>query len=153
MTMNDRDIARQALIEREMLTHIEAALRVALSWETGGADFSRKLSTLRFVGHSFGRHLDRLRSLDEYEGYQELIRDKKPHLAATVEDLRRERDQSQEKLDRILFGLDRVAPSEGAKFDRLCEDLQALLEALKVHNAKVADLLQEAFVQEEGGSG
>ena len=151
--MDSEDIAKQAMIEREMLGHIEQALRVVLGWQPSGGKAARKLSTLRFVGQSFQRHLDRLKVMDEHAGYMKLVVDAKPHLAATVETSKADRDKLQVTLDRVMLQMEHVSPDDSEKFDGLCEELSRFLDALTRHTQKERELFQEAFVREEGGSG
>ena len=50
-----QDIAQQTEVEYGALNHLIVALRTALAWKVHGSEFSRKLSTLRFVVRSFER--------------------------------------------------------------------------------------------------
>ena len=100
--MAAKDIKIQAEIEREMLSHIENGLRTVLAWHTEGVDYSRKLSTLRFIAQSFERHLDRVQSLDEHDGFIPMVLDNKPHLKPHIEDLKTRRNEERGRVQRIV---------------------------------------------------
>ena len=151
--MAKKDIRIQAEIEREMLSHIENGLRTVLAWHTEGADYSRKLSTLRFIAQSFERHLDRVQALDEHDGFIPMVLETKPHLHPQIEDLKTRRDEERSRVQRIVSRLDRLVPDKMDDFDRLCNELGDVLERFKAQRQRELALLQEAFTQEEGGDG
>ena len=57
------DQSQQAVIEHGLLRHLVDGLRAALDWQADGGDGARKLSTVRVIGQSFQRHLERLLAL------------------------------------------------------------------------------------------
>ena len=83
--MAHQDIAQQTLLEHGMLNHLTDALRSVIDWKFQGDDFSRKLSTLRFIAQSFQRHLERLMALEEYDGYMDMVGGLSPHLGKDVQ--------------------------------------------------------------------
>ena len=64
----NNDIAQQTVVEDGILKLLVEGLRSALAWKVTN-DFSRKLSSVRFITQSFQRHLERLMALEEYDGY------------------------------------------------------------------------------------
>lgn len=123
-----QEMAQQTLVENEFLKLLMESLRTTLAWKVQGNDFSRKLSTLRFVAQSFQRHLERVFSLEEYDGYMNLVSKKSPRLSRTVDALRMEHDQFRIGIRRIVHGLEHVSPTNQASFDSLCADLLVLLQ-------------------------
>lgn len=149
--MLPEDIAKQSLVEREMLTYIEQALRVALDWDASEGDFARNLSTLRFVTQSFQRHLNRAWALQQHGGYLLSVLEKKPHLERAVTEMQQNHNRLEAELDTITVALERVSSSDLTTFDRLRKQLIAFLDALKQHNANEVQLYQDAFMLVEGG--
>ncbi len=147
------NIAQQALVEREMLNYVERAMRVALDWDMTGDDCSRKLSTLLFSAESFQRHLVRMRKLAEDDGYLSMVVGAKPQLIGTVSALQTQRDALESDLDILIERLRGVPPSERDSVESLCIEMTAFLDELKKHNDRETDLIQQAVMQEEGGSG
>lgn len=147
------EIARQALVEHQMLTHVEQAIRVALDWDTKGGDCSRKVSTLQFSTESFRRHLARMKNLADDDGYLRLVVDAKPQLIGAVRALQTQREELESKLDMLIARLGAVPPTDRDAVESLCIDLKAFLDELKKHHECETDLIQQAIVQEEGRSG
>ena len=151
--MERRNIQQQVMVEHETMAHIVSALRTTLGWHVVGADFSRKLSSLRFVGDSFQRHLKRLMQLEQADGYMAVVLAERPDMTEEVRALRREHVQFRKQVRDILARLGRVAPTDRSTFTQITNDLAALLEKLDEHHAKETDLLQEALLRDEGGEG
>ena len=149
--MEHKAISQQMLIEHEMITHLETALRSILQWTSHGQDLSRKLSSLRFMGESFERHLERLMALEEHDGYMEVVVESHPQLKSQVDALRTDHDTFRYTLRRISSRLDRLSADDKVRIEQISDELLALLESLDVHSRKEVDLLQESFLQEEGG--
>ena len=148
-----QEIARQAEVELAILLGIEETLRIALQWMTRGRGNSHKLSTLRFQTWSFERHLTRIKVLADHGGYMHLIADVHPHWTGKVETLRRERADLHANLEGIIVRLDRVSRDDAGEFGQICADLERLLDDLRAHGQEERELLQHAFVREEGGEG
>lgn len=79
-----QNIAKQTEVENGLLKLLIEGLRSTLSWKVHSSDFSRKLSTVRFIVRSFQGHLDRLFALEEYDGYMDLVNKRSPRLSRTV---------------------------------------------------------------------
>jgi hypothetical protein len=151
--MEHRDIQQQVMVEHEILAHVTSALRATLGWHVVGPDFSRKLSSLRFVGESFHRHLKRLMQLEQAEGYMAVVVVERPDLSERVKALRREHVQFRKGARDILLRLKKVEPTDRATFAAISDDLTTLLARLDEHHTKEMDLLQEALLRDEGGEG
>jgi len=148
-----RDVAEQARVELAILMSIEEALRLALQWMTRDRGNSRKLSTLRFQAWSFERQLARVHMLADHDGYLDRITAASPHLAQDVETLRAERGTLHRELECLVARLDCLSHHEADAFAGACHDLTRLLDKLRAHGHTEAELLQQCFVQDEGGSG
>lgn len=151
--MDHRDIPEQVLIEHEILALVMGGLRTTIGWKHQGADLSRKLESLRFVGQSFQRHLKRLLALEENDGYMSVVVASRPELNDEVQALRQEHDEFRKGLNRILTRLRVVQPTDHLTFAKISEELVALLEKLEKHNHKEAGLIEHALLQDEGGEG
>jgi len=149
--MDHKAISDQVLVEHEMLMHVTNALRTILDWKARDYDLSRQLSSLRFTCGSFQRHLERLMALEEHDGYMDVVIKSHPEFAKEVDLLRKEHDDFRRTLNRTVHRLERVSPDDRPMFSAVCEELLALLEKVDKHSAKETDLLQEAFLRDEGG--
>jgi hypothetical protein len=151
--MDHLAIPQQVLVEHQTLAYVVSALRSTIGWKFPGTDLSRKLSSLLFVGESFQRHLERLMSLEEAEGYMAVVLASRPELNDEVETLRQEHGQFRASLGQVLTRLRAVAPQDHQAFSAASEDFLALLDKLDDHSKHETDLLQEALLQDEGGEG
>jgi hypothetical protein len=142
---------QQAAVEHEALRHIIGALRTVLDWKPTAGDVSRKLSSLRFIIQSFQRHLERLMALKEQDGYMTEALAEKPNLAEKIEALLHDHDQFEESMHRLVLQLEHISPTDKAKFDSVCLDLEELLIKLDDHHRREADLMQEAVLRDVGG--
>jgi uncharacterized membrane protein YccC len=151
--MPTQHVEQQAMVEHAMLKHICNALRVTLDWKVEGDDFSRHLSSLRFVAQSLQRHLDRMMALEECEGYMDEVVEICPRLAEKVGALKQDHERFRQALSRILSRLDHLSPTDLAAFTESCGAMRDLLEKLDEHSATETVVIQEAYLQDEGGSG
>jgi len=146
-----QDIAKQTEVENGLLNLLIEGLRSTIAWRVEGNDFSRKLSTLRFIVRSFQGHLERLFALEEYDGYMDLVNKRAARLSRTADALKLEHDQFRIGIRRIAQGLERISPMDQVNFAARCDELLALLERLCEHGKQEIDLIQEAFEQDRGG--
>lgn len=149
--MDHKAISQQMLIEYELLAHLESALRNLLQWASHGQDLPRKLSSLRFMTQAFQRHLERLMTLEEHDGYMEVVTESRPTFSPKVEALRAEHDTFRRDLRRVTARLDRLTPEDPQPIGQVSDELGSLLSRVEVHGRKEVDLLQESLVQEDGG--
>jgi hypothetical protein len=147
------DLAQQALIENNLLGYLVAGLRAAVQWRVAGEDFSRKLSTLRFISRSFQRHLERLLDLEEFDGYLDEVAATSPQLGRQVDRLRGEHGWFREATRRAVHRLEQASPGDPAEFTGICADLAELLNRVGEHSRQEVRLLQEAFDRDIGGEG
>src|SRR5271154_4824126 len=96
-----QDIAKQIEIEYGLVKLLFAGLRSTVAWKVQGNDFSRKLSTLRFIVRSFQGHLERLFAVEEYGGYMDLVNKRAPRLSKNVDALNLEHDEFRTEIRRI----------------------------------------------------
>jgi hemerythrin-like domain-containing protein len=150
--MEHKAISQQLLIEYELLSHLESALRTILQWTSHRQDLPRKLSSLRFMTQSFERHLERLMTLEEHDGYMEVVTESRPSLSPQVDALRAEHDVLRRALRRVGLQLERLTPDDSAPIDQVSAELVSLLERVDEHSQREVDLLQESLLQEEGGA-
>ena len=151
--MEHHALTQQVLAEHQTLAFVTSALRSTMGWKFAGSDLSRKLASSLFVGQSFQRHLKRLLSLEEEEGYMDAVLSSHPELHEEVEKLRHEHDDFRRDLSRLLGRLRRVSPTDHEGFANVSADMEALLDRLETHSTKETDLIQQALLQDEGGEG
>jgi hemerythrin-like domain-containing protein len=147
------DIARQTQVENRMLQQLMEGLRMALGWKNQGPDFSRKLSTVRFIAQSFQRHLEHLMTLEENNGYMDLVVQTAPQLTRNVNVLRQEHERFRTSAGRLMQRLEHVSPTDQATFADISQELDTLLHTVEEHGQKETKVLQEAFERDEGGEG
>jgi hypothetical protein len=146
-------IAHQTLVESNMLKHLTDGLRSTIAWPVQGAEATRKLSTLRFILQSFQRHLEHLMTLEENDGYMDLVEENAPQLFKTVRSLRREHDCLRSDLRRLVQNVENLCAVDSSAFDQTCLDLLDYLHRLEDHSAHEVSVLQEAFDHDTGGEG
>jgi hypothetical protein len=151
--MDRQEIAQQTQVEQEMLGHIMHVLRTATTWPVHNADASRKLSTLRFVGQSFERHLERLLVLEENDGFLDLVRRIAPWMGRKTDALQAQHAGFRTQSHQLVGRLEALGPSDVPALDAVCGDLLRLLARIEEHNGKEVGLLQEALARDEGGEG
>ena len=149
----NRDISQQITVESGMFKLLTEGLRNTLDWKVQGNDFSRKLTTLRFMAQSFQRHLEHLLALEEFDGYMTLVEEKAPQLARSVDALKVQHEKFRTGSRRILHGLERLAATDKTRFNDTCDEFLALLEKIDEHNQRESDLFMEALAREGGGEG
>jgi hypothetical protein len=139
------DAAQQTLVEHELLGYLVEGLRTTLAWQVQGCDFTRKLSTLRFMAQCFQRHLERMMALEESDGYIGLAGATSPWLGRRVDTLRQEHSQLREAARRVVHGFEHALPTDQSEFASLCEAVAALLLQVEEHTRNEVALVQEAF--------
>jgi iron-sulfur cluster repair protein YtfE (RIC family) len=146
--MQRKEIAEQTRVENGMLKYLVEGLR-----KVHGPDYSRKLSTLRFITQSFQRHLEHMMSLEETNGYMDMVLTTAPQLGRSVDALRKDHEWFRSALGSIASRLERLAPTDAAALADVSQDLHNLLHKLDEHSKKEADLVLEAIERDEGGEG
>ena len=149
----DTYVTEQCLIEHRTLGHIKEALRLAVDWQVGPPGLPRKLTTVRFMAQSFRRHIERLMSLEEKDGYMDVVGQMKPNLVDQARRLREEHDVFRKTMAQLLPRLETAAESNGAEIASICDDLHSLLHGVDIHDARETALLQEVMLQDDGGEG
>jgi hypothetical protein len=149
----NQEITQQIAVESAMFKLLEEGLRNTLAWKVQGNDFSRKLSTLRFMAQSFQRHLEHLLAGEELDGYMTNVEELAPQLARSVDALKLQHDKFRAGSRRILHDLESVSPSDQAGFVKVCDEFLSLLQSIDEHNEREAELMTEAFTREGGGEG
>lgn len=144
------DLAQQTAVEHTLLQYLMEGLRTTIAWQQQGDGVARKLSTLRFIGQSFQRHLERLLALEECDGYMDLVLQRSPQLRKTVDALREEHEFLRRSVRRIVLRLEQMS-GDPLPFRAVCAKLIVLLDKLDEHDRKETSLIQEAFEREVGG--
>jgi hemerythrin-like domain-containing protein len=151
--MDHQVLAQRTFVEQNMLRQLMDALRVTLAREERAGDSAQRLATLRFIVQSFQRHLERMMSLEEDDGYLGWVVDENPRLDRAVAALRDEHDRFRDALQRVLHRLGHITAENRADLDPACQELLDLLRMLDEHREKEGGLLQEAFGRDVGSEG
>jgi hemerythrin-like domain-containing protein len=151
--MDRQDVAQQTQVEHEMVKHVMQALRVSAGWPVPGPDASRKLSTLRFIVPAFQRHLEHLLTLEEHDGYMDLVARTAPWLGRSTDALRAEHDRFRAEARQLVQRLEGLPTTDSAGLEKFCADLLALLGKIEEHNGEENALILEALARDEGGEG
>jgi hemerythrin-like domain-containing protein len=151
--MDHQGLAQRTFVEQKMLKQLMDALRVTLAREEKHGDSTQRLATLRFIAQSFQRHLERMMSLEEDDGYLGWVVDENPRLDRIVAELREDHDRFRTAMQQMLHRLEHPTAGNAGQLDTLCEDLLVLLRTLDEHREKEGVLLQEAVARDGGGEG
>jgi hypothetical protein len=151
--MDHKLIAQQTKMESEAMGHVTRALQVAIAWVVEGDDFSRKLSSVRFATELFQRQIERLFALEELDGYMETVCQLHPDWTEQVEDLKREHEQFRTVVRKLVLRLDRASPTDLAKLDAICADLQDVIQHILDHSRRENQLILESLLRDTGGEG
>jgi hypothetical protein len=151
--MEQESIVQQTKVEREATELVTLALERTLLWTVKGDDFSRKLSSVRFVTESFQHHLERLFALEELDGYMNVVCQLHPEFTDKVKDLKATHAQLHEMTRQLVLNLEQASPTDVTKFEVICEELKSLISSLREHNKQENELLVEAVFRDTGGQG
>jgi hypothetical protein len=141
--MDRTSTEQEALFEHQLLAHIADALRTTIDWAVRTQDCSGRLPSLRFIAHSFQRHLEHILDLEEREGYLPTI-DSRRHgdLRQKIDELRREHDLFRQRLCLAIDRLERVCAADYLTVGEVCSALGALLEDINDHNQREMRLIE-----------
>jgi len=146
-------VTQQMLIEHELLRQIGASLRTILGWNPSVAGTFRRLDSLHFLVGSLYRHLDRLMSLEEQDGYMPQLTRRQPHLIEKVNRLRQQHDQFRKELGSLVQGLEPFPSDDALTVDLFGDRLDKFLMSVETHSTEEIRLVQEAYLRDEGGEG
>ncbi len=152
-TVQDTSVASTSWMEHKILEHLKQALRVTLDWQAPVVSMPRKLSSLQFTMKSFRRHLERVMSIEEEDGYLYEVAEGKPNLQTRIESLAGDHGRFRARIRQLVPELDGVSDWEEKRFLDLCDEIRGLLDDVDRHDALEIELLQESFLLDEGGEG
>src|SRR5581483_6316782 len=143
--MDHHGLEQRTFDEQTMLRQLMDALRITVAREERAGDSAQRVATLRFIVQSFQRHLERLMSMEEDDGYLGWVVDENPRLNRAVAALRDEHDRFREAGQRVLRRLSQLSSAEDrSELDPACAELLDLLRMLDEHREREGGLLQEA---------
>jgi len=142
-----------ACMEHQILDHVKQALRVTINWEAPAVSMPRKLSSLQFTFKSFQRHFERVIAIEEEGGYMNDILTTKPYFQNRIDQLERDHAQFRSRLRTLIPELNDIKEWEEPRFERVCNDLRALLDDVDQHDLGEVELLQESLLMDDGGEG
>jgi hypothetical protein len=152
-TLHDTSMASTSWVEHQVLNHVKQALRVTLDWDAPVVSLPRKLSSLQFTMKSFRRHLERVMSIEEEDGYLDHAIDAKPNMQTRIEALAGDHQRIRARIKQIVPRLDSINEWQNAEFGDVCDEIRDLLDDLDRHDMAEIELLQEAMLMDEGGEG
>lgn len=148
-----RSQANAACMEHEILNHVKQALRVTLGWKVPREGISRKLSSVQFTLKSFQRHLERLMSIEEQDGYMAFVEEVKPNMYSRIAQLERDHAGFRQALDKLLPQIDSLSEYDQDEIEGVCDEVNKLLDRIDLHDKHEIELLQESMWFDEGGEG
>jgi hypothetical protein len=151
--MDQELLIQQTQVESQGLEHITRALQVMLGWTVQDDGFSRKLSGMRFFTELYQRHLERLFSLEEIDGYMDGISRLNPELASHVDHLKAEHEQFRAAVRESVVRIDLASPTQVAEFEATCKQLQKTINQVLEHLHRERELLVESVNRDTGGEG
>ena len=146
-------VASVSWVEHQTLEHIKDALRVTLEWDAPAVSMERKRSSVRFTLQSFCRHLERLMSIEEADGYLDRVVEQKPNLHCKIQRLSRDHQHFRARVAQLPPMLDHLHEWQDSEFDEACREIRELLDQVDRHDHDEVRLLQEALSYDEGGEG
>ena len=149
--MNEELLLQQTKIESQVLEHVTRGLESALGWVVAGDDYSRKLSSVRFITELYQRHLERLFALEEIDGYMEIVGELNPELTSQVDNLKQEHEQFRAAVRKIVVRLD--SPLNRPDFDATCAKLRQTINQVLQHIRRESELLFVSMQRDIGGEG
>lgn len=145
--------ANTACLEHEILNHIKQALRVTLGWKVPREGVSRKLSSIQFTLKSFQRHLERLMTIEELDGYMSFVEEIKPNMHFRVDRLKRDHHRFRKSLEVLLPRVESLSEYDGEEINAACAEICDLLDRIDRHDREEIELLQDSMWLDEGGEG
>jgi hypothetical protein len=145
--------ANTACLEHEILNHVKQALRVTLGWKVPPEGVSRKLSSVQFTLKSFQRHLERLMTIEEQDGYMSFVEEIKPNMHFRVDRLEHDHGCFRSAMNRLLPRVVSLSEYDDEEIETVCGEIYTLLERVDRHDKEEIDLLQDSLWCDEGGEG
>ena len=152
-TTNTDSMASVSWIEHQTLEHVKGALRVTVDWKAPAVSQARKKSSVRFTLQSFCRHLERVMSIEEEDGYMDVVAQEKPYLEDRIRRLATDHDRFRARVRELMPRLDDLAEWEEPDFDEVCDEIKEFLSDVDRHDLEEIRLLQETLTMDEGGEG
>lgn len=141
---------QQALFEHELLAHIAEALRTTIDWTVRTQDCTSRLPSLRFIAHSFHRHLEHILRLEEREGYLPAIGSRRHgDLREQIEALRTEHDDFRARLLAAVNRLQDLSAHDYLTVGEVCTSLLTLLDEINDHNYREMLVIEEVRERDE----
>lgn len=140
-------------MEHQILDHVKKALRVTIEWDAPVVSTRRKLSSVKFTLKSFQRHLERLMSIEEEDGYMSVVAESKPNMQYRIDRLAHDHDRFRRRVREIIPELESLTDWQQLEFDVMCEEIRSLLEEVDRHDEEEVNLLQDTLLSDEGGEG
>lgn len=136
---------QQAMFEHELLAHIAGALRTTIDWALHTQDCSSRLPSLRFIAHSFHRHLEHILELEERDGYMPAV-DGHRHadLRGRIAEMRQEHDRFRQLVSESLERLAVLSASDYLTLRDVSTGILLLLDQINEHNQREMLVIEEA---------
>lgn len=152
--MDIAEVAERLRIERTLVSHVRAALWVALRAEIQPSNGHHWLERFIFLVESFSRHLRRLFAIEEDGGYMAfLIDSQQPGLGSKADALRQEHAHLLAELESICQSARGSSSGNVANLFAVQQRLHGFLQTLERHCQGEHELCVDAFMVDIGGEG
>jgi hemerythrin-like domain-containing protein len=145
--------AQAAFVEHQILNHVKQALRVTLDWKAPAVSVPRKLSSVQFTAKSFQRHLLRMMSLEEEDGYMSVVRERNPNSEPRIKRLERDHRELRRQIAELAPEIEALPALDEARSEAVCAQIVKLLDCVDLHDGNEIELLQESMACDDGGEG
>jgi len=145
-SIRHRGLSQQLLVEHEMLIQDIHSVRNILDWRDHDLDHSHKISSLQFSTASMHRHLERLLSLKEGQGYQELLAQPRSDIRSDSNTLHANHANLCKSLSGLVRRLEDLSPTDQEDYRKTCDKLAAVLAQIEHHCCQEMTLLEKALL-------
>lgn len=139
--------------EHELVGHITAALRDMVRAPRNAVGSLRRRSRVLFGLRALQRHLERLLSMEESEGYLHAVAVDKPNLSHRIDRLQNDHQALRRRVEELVPAVDRLEETQHQQLDAVCSQIDSLLHEVERHDHAEIKLLQDLMLDDEGGEG
>lgn len=152
--MRHAQLRERLEIEHTILGHVREALCIALSSPIDTAHAREWLERVCFLADSFRRHVTRLFTIEEEEGYLDFIVDsQRPTLGHQADALCEEHRIILDDLARVLADARSTSVDNLANLHSLRQKIEGVLTRFDHHRVMECELWIEACIVDIGGEG
>ncbi len=151
--MDALEIARQARVEFDIVTHVTISLRLSLEAELILDTGKIWLDRIVFVFGSLQRHLERMFSIEEVGGHLSELEHKRPSLSPRLEKLRTDHPRLRESMAQLTERISKAKHDDMSFLAELRWELDRFLADVEVHRRDELQIIHEVYWDDVGGEG